>query len=126
MNSGKKVSTFSERFSELCEGNSFTDVELSRALKVSKQTISAWKNGTRSPKEPTIITIAQHFHVTVEWLMGFDVSRFNQDQQENVPRPKTIEARIVSAWIDDLPKEDRERVLAVFLEAYARKHNGNN
>ena len=114
MKDAKKVSTFNERFSELFEGNSFTDVEISRALKVSKQTISAWKNGTRSPKEPTIIMIAQHFHVSVKWLMGFDVDKYDNDQQELPVFPRTRENRIVSANMDDLPQDDRELLLSMF------------
>ena len=81
MYSGAKVTTFKERFSDLCNESVLSDVEISRELKVSKQTISAWKCGTRSPKEPTIILIAQFFHVPVNWLMGFDVPK----QEETAP-----------------------------------------
>lgn len=73
---GKKMTTFKERFSDLCAGSTKTDSEIAAALKVSKQTISAWKIGTRSPKEPTIISIASYFYVRVDWLMGFDVEKY--------------------------------------------------
>ena len=70
-----KVSTFQDRFSELFEESKMTTTQLGKELRVSEQTISAWKVGSRSPKEPTIIMIANYFHVRVEWLMGFDVDR---------------------------------------------------
>lgn len=75
MLSGMKVTTFKERLNDLCESSPLTDTELAAKLKVSKQTLSAWKCGARSPKEPTIIALAQYFGVTVDWLMGFDTAR---------------------------------------------------
>lgn len=70
-----KVSTFRERFIDLCNSESISDSRLAEKLGVSKQTVSAWKSGTRSPKEPTIIAIASYFHVNVRWLMGFNVEK---------------------------------------------------
>lgn len=72
--SERPVSSFHERFSELCESNPYSDTELSRRLMVSKQAISAWKSGHRSPKTNTIIALAQHFDVDFKWLMGYNVN----------------------------------------------------
>ena len=73
---GLKVATFKERFNELCENNPQNASRIADDLRVSRQTVSAWRSGYRSPKEPTIIAIAKHFHVTVPWLMGFDVDKY--------------------------------------------------
>lgn len=78
MYTNKKTATFRERLTELCIESPYSDTELAAKLKVSKQTLSAWKSGTRSPKENTIIAIAQYFGVTVQWLMGFDVPKKNE------------------------------------------------
>lgn len=79
---GLKKNSFRERFYELINDSDKTMKDLSKDLHVSNQTISAWKTGTRSPKEPTIIAIARHFNVNVEWLMGFDVpKKVNMDLQ---------------------------------------------
>ena len=75
-----KVSTFRQRFSDLVDDSGKNTIELGKELHVSNQTISAWKNGSRSPKEPTIIAIAEHFGVNVEWLMGFDVEKEAPDR----------------------------------------------
>ena len=80
MQKGNKIKTFRERFTELFEDSGKTITELSKDLHVSNQTISAWKTGARSPKEPTIIAISDYFHVSVAWLMGFDV-----EKQERFP-----------------------------------------
>ncbi len=76
MHTGTKVTTFKERLSDLCEASPLSDTELADKLKISKQTLSAWKCGVRSPKEPTIIAIAQYFNVAIDWLMGFDVPMY--------------------------------------------------
>ena len=73
--SAQKVATFKDRFAELFAESEKTIVDLAKDLHVSYQTISAWKTGFRSPKEPTVIAIADHFNVSVEWLMGFDVPK---------------------------------------------------
>jgi len=73
--SGMKVSTFKERFSELFDEEGQTGTDLAKQLHVSRQTLSAWKTGVRSPKEPTVIAIAQYFNVDPAWLMGFDVEK---------------------------------------------------
>ena len=73
---GKRITDFTERFIELIDNSPLSDTEISRALNVSKQTVSSWKVGRRSPKKPTIITIAQYFHVNIEWLMGYDVEKY--------------------------------------------------
>lgn len=130
MCTGDKVSTFRQRFTELFEESEKTITELANDLHVSNQTISAWKTGVRSPKEPTIIAIAKYFNVTVEWLMGFDVAKRIIPMQgtfssvigevEQVHYPLTSEARIISGGIDKLPKEQREQALNVLQAVFAQ------
>ena len=72
----RKVSTFSERFRTLCNENPSSDSKLAEKLHISKQTVSAWKSGVRSPRVPTIDAIASFFNVNLDWLMGFDVDRY--------------------------------------------------
>ena len=49
---------------------------------ISKQTVSAWKSGDRTPKRPTVITIASFFNVSVPWLLGV-----SDDDQAGFTRP---------------------------------------
>ena len=72
---GLKVATFQDRFTELAGENEQTVTALAKELHVSRQTVSAWISGDRSPKEPTIIAISNYFNVEPRWLMGFDVDR---------------------------------------------------
>ena len=70
---GLKVSSFEKRICELLDNLPGSDSEKGKALGVSRQTISAWKTGVRSPREPMIMHIASVFKVSLKWLMGFDV-----------------------------------------------------
>lgn len=125
-----KVTTFKERFAILCNESEKTITDLSKELHVSNQTISAWKLGTRSPKEPTVIAIANHFHVSVEWLLGFNVPKYKMDMKldlfGNAPdeSPKTPEAKAVSFGMDSLPEEQRKLILkmvkAMFPDTFTK------
>ena len=129
--SGKKVTTFRERFAELCESNPANYTALANALHVSKQTISAWKIGTRSPRQPLIIDIANYFRVSVSWLMGFDVKKEltphemieegfkNLSALYNNDVPVTQEAKIISAGIDKMSPDRREQALKVLQTIFS-------
>ena len=134
--SGKKVTTFRERFAELCESNPANYIALANALHVSKQTISAWKIGTRSPRQPLIIDIANYFRVSVSWLMGFDVKKEltphemveegfkNLSALYNNDVPVTQEAKIISAGIDKMSSDRREQALKVLQAIFADYFDG--
>lgn len=85
MYTGEKISTFRDRFCELTNESGKTTVEVAKDLHVSNQTVSAWRIGVRSPKEPTIIAIANHFNVDVAWLMGFDVQKEKEKPSIVIP-----------------------------------------
>lgn len=68
------MADFTSRFNELLARRIGNDSELGAELGVSKQTISAWRNGIRSPKKPHIVAIARYFNVGIPWLMGISDS----------------------------------------------------
>lgn len=71
----KKISTFKERFTELIESSPKNRTAIAQEFGVAKQTISAWITGQSSPRAPVVSALADYFHVSVPWLMGFDVPR---------------------------------------------------
>lgn len=85
------VSCFQNRFSELIGDDSYTHV--ASRIGVSKQTISAYANGVRNAKKPTINAIATHYGVDPLWLIGFDVPKYPIDvfpvATNIIPLPKT-------------------------------------
>lgn len=65
------MADFTSRFNEISSRHPGNDTSLGAALGVSKQTISAWRTGTRSPKKPHIVAIADYFNVSIPYLMGW-------------------------------------------------------
>ncbi len=47
-------------------------VELAKALSVSKGIISLWENGLREPKLSNLIALAKYFGVTIDYLAGLE------------------------------------------------------
>lgn len=75
--SGKKVSTFRERFTELVVSSGKSQSSIADEFHVAKQTISAWITGQSSPRSPVLSALADYFGVSVAWLMGFDVPKIS-------------------------------------------------
>lgn len=131
MHTYQLVTTFKERLADLCYESRQTDSELAKALGISKQTLSAWKCGTRSPKGPTIETIARHFNVPVDWLMGFDVPRIAEAYEKEKPVPEDeLDNELISLLQDlgDLTPEERFQVrgyIACLKAGHAAKASGS-
>ena len=112
MGTGLKVATFQQRFATLFEESEKTITELSKELHISNQTVSAWKTGARSPKEPTVIAIAKHFRVNVAWLMGYDVDKIEPiEESRPIFTPDSDKWRII---ITNMTIEDYEMVRDAF------------
>ena len=108
MFSGKKVSTFQQRFSQLVEESGKSLLQLSKELHISNQSLSSWRTGVRSPKEPTIIAVANHFNVNVEWLMGFDTVK--KANRHIIISNSVLFRKIIMA----MTPEDYETVMRIF------------
>ena len=70
-----KVATSIERLNDLFDSDSRSDTAIAADLHVSKQTLSAWRKGRRSPKKSVLIKIAELYNVSIEWILGFDVEK---------------------------------------------------
>lgn len=79
--------TFQERLNELLDSLPYTDTQISRMLSVSKQTVSAWRTGIRSPKAPTVQHIANTFGVNQKWLIGFDCDKYIPEEAKETVTP---------------------------------------
>lgn len=112
-----KVATFQERFAELLEESKFSLSYVAESIGVSYKTVYSWQKGNREPKLPSIVTVANWFGVAPEWLRGYDVDKYTGTA---LPA-RTVEARIVSAAMDQLPQEDREKLVAMVRAMYANR-----
>lgn len=122
----EKISTFQERFSELInettERKEVSETDIARELSVAKQTLSSWKSGKRSPTKPTVQTVAQYFHVNVDWIMGYDVEKYESDH-ETQKMPQTEEGIYAGLFMDSLSPEDRSRAIELLKVAFEDRQN---
>ena len=109
------ISDFAKRFSELIGDSSYTQV--GNEIGLSKQTVSAYIKGERSPKKPTIQAISVHYGVNPLWLLGYDEPKY-------IEKPTTVSddglwnslstdpTKLMRArWIAGLDQVQLERVL---------------
>lgn len=91
------MSKFSERFRELKNRSELTLKELSEELNISVPNLSYYMKG-REPNYDILISIANYFNITVDWLIGreTDMSKIeyinNELFKENSLLKKKLEA----------------------------------
>lgn len=63
---------FCERLKELRIEKGVGQIELAKAINVSKGIISLWENGLREPKLSNLIILAKYFEVSIDYLAGLE------------------------------------------------------
>lgn len=96
-----KVANNQDRLNELFDSDSRNDSSIAAELGVSKQTISAWRNGSRSPKKSMLIKISEMYNVSIEWLMGFDAEKSENPVAIVVPDTQLFNLVVRNMSYDD-------------------------
>lgn len=106
-----KNSNFQDRLKIAMNEKEIKASELAQKLNMSKQAISAYTTGARSPKFPVMKMIAEVLDVNDMWLMGYDV-----DKERKTPNAQGTERdeRIDTAMniLKSLPDNLLEAALA--------------
>ena len=63
---------FAERLKELRIEKSVGQIELSKAINVSKGIISLWENNLREPKLSNLVALSTYFKVSIDYLVGLE------------------------------------------------------
>lgn len=63
---------FGDRVKSLRLAHNLSQVQLAEQLNVSKQTVSNWENNNILPSIEMLVTTAQHFSVTTDYLLELD------------------------------------------------------
>ena len=62
---------FKDNLKMLRQEKGLGQVELAKALGVSKGIVSLWENGLREPNLYSLITLAKFFDISIDELVGF-------------------------------------------------------
>ena len=63
---------FCNRLKELRQEKEIGQVELAKAIGVSKGVISLWENGLREPGMNSLVLLAKYFSVSIDYLVGLE------------------------------------------------------
>ncbi len=63
---------FCDRLKELRIESGIGQIELAKAISVSKGIISLWENGLREPKLSNLIALSEYFKVSIDYLVGLE------------------------------------------------------
>lgn len=85
------------RLKELRQSAGATQTELARLLGVSREAYSMYEAGKRQPGLAVLDTLAAHYRVTVDYLVGRtdcpDAEPLSEDEQALVRRYRALDAR---------------------------------
>ncbi len=99
------VSVFGKRLKLLRnEIDGLTQEKLGKVFNVEKGTVSNWENGNRFPNENMLIKIANHFDVSVDYLLG----RTKKRQPHHLTKEDIVKIAPQYKWLFD--KEGLEYV----------------
>lgn len=109
---------FWKTLSELCAKNNTSPTSVITELKLSRGSVTSWKNG-KVPHHSTLIKIADYFNVTVDYLL-------TGEQKEKAPQEipeglSELDAEIIKVY-STLPEEKKQQALS-YLE-FLRKQGG--
>lgn len=64
------------RIQELRKARNMSQVELAKALNVTKQSVSNWENSNIQPSIDMLVRIAEYFNVSTDYLLGLETRRY--------------------------------------------------
>lgn len=98
------------RLRALREDGEETQSELGKILGVAPGTISNWENEARQMDYDMLFKAAQHYHVSIDYLLGndFDIKSLTKDEQEILKLYRSANSetkkkvwKILRAMVDD-------------------------
>lgn len=120
--------TKGQRIAELRQSNNMSQSELAKAIKVSPSTIGMWETDQRAIKDNDLISLANIFNVTVDYLLGNTTSKHGKapewaNDQDKKDLKQFLEDNENSYTYggDSLTDDEREQVRHV-LEGIFWKH----
>ena len=107
---------FGKILKSIREKNGWTLEEMAVRLDTTKQALSKYERGERTPKITVAAKFAEKLDVPLENLIGYEYHDIDPCEYEE--RPKTPEARILAKGIDKMPQAQREAIINMMNGLY--------
>ena len=98
--------TLNENIKQLRLARNLSQVDLAKALGVTKQSVSNWENDNIMPSIDMLIRIADFFHVTTDYLLGRDVQEPNAPQMLDITGLTPRQVEHIQFIVDDLRQNE--------------------
>ena len=89
---------FSTILKELRESREITQEELAKQLRVSRPTIAGYETKHRQPDYDKLITLANIFHVSVDYLLTGSNKKHAEYDSTLVHSEKTLNRKVLNAY----------------------------
>lgn len=109
---------FGEVLKDIRLKNGWTMEEMAAKLGTTKQAISNYESGKRTPKITVAANFAEILGVPLEFLVGYEYHEDDPVVLDKDKIPITTEARILAKGIDQMSKEQREAVINLMNGLY--------
>ncbi|MBE7025125.1 MAG: helix-turn-helix transcriptional regulator [Ruminococcaceae bacterium] len=79
-----------ERLKELRQRDSISQNQLAKKMELTRATINAWEMGISYPNAQSLIMLAKHFKVSVDYILGItnnemvDISALNETEKRMI------------------------------------------
>lgn len=111
-----KVSTFASRLRNLLDTMHMTQAEASRQSGISESSISHYLKGDWEGKQDVVYSLANIFHVSEAWLMGYDVPMEKAPNPQGKRSDDDPDIRRIERARKNMPEKDKKRMMKI-LEA---------
>lgn len=96
-----------EKIRELRKERGLNQDQLAELASLNRVTIAKYESGRVEPGAQALSRIADALEVSTDVLLG----RADEPEPERHEEQKTPQIRIVSGWMEKMPKEDQDRVV---------------
>lgn len=96
-----------DKIRELRKERGLNQDQLAELASLNRVTIAKYESGRVEPGAQALSRIADALEVSTDVLLG----RADEPEPEQREEPKTPQIRIVSGWMEKMPKEDQDRVV---------------
>lgn len=96
-----------DKIRELRKERGLNQDQLAELASLNRVTIAKYESGRVEPGAQALSRIADALEVSTDVLLG----RADEPEPERHEEPKTPQIRIVSGWMEKMPKEDQDRVV---------------
>lgn len=105
------------RLRELRLAKGESQEQLAKILGVSRTSYTKYENGQHDPSMEALNMLAEHFNVSVDYLLGREDTKTPSPKDESVYVIEDERAKIMLKWFESLPDHQQDLAIALLRSA---------